>query len=223
MAALDARRRQTPERQWLHTRVYDDRDALAERRRCLEDAERVAGLDLKRLDPEVTAPRQGRPNELRALRLATERQRTTGQAARQRRGVVDLEPELGQPACVAERVRDPELFADVAVELTDCVAGLEVRESEPRQDVAATVDEDREIDEVEEEREARRERRDEKDRGDDEELQSTKHPPRSRCVVRRRTIRRPRRLVGSRAASPPSAGRRRPERCRGARRPPRRR
>src|SRR3954449_4792703 len=140
MTALDARRRQTPERQWLHARIHDDRDALADRRRCLENAERVAGLDLERLDPEVPAPRQGRPNEPRAFRLAAERQRATGQPARQRGGVVDLEPELGQPTGVAERVRDPELFAHVAVQLTDGVPGLEVRESEPRQDVAATVD-----------------------------------------------------------------------------------
>ena len=38
-----------------------------------------------------------------------------GQAARQRRRVVDLEPRLREPARVAQRVRDPEPVADVAV------------------------------------------------------------------------------------------------------------
>ena len=55
------------ERERLEPRVDDDRDALADRRRRLEEAERVAGPDVQRLDPEVAAPRQRRPDEPRPL------------------------------------------------------------------------------------------------------------------------------------------------------------
>ena len=46
--------------QRLDPRIDDDRHALADRRRRLEEPERVAGPDVQRLDAEVAAPRQRR-------------------------------------------------------------------------------------------------------------------------------------------------------------------
>ena len=155
VAALDARRRQPPQRQRLDPRVDDDRDALPDRRRRLEEAERVAGPDLERLDPEVAAPDERRPDEPRPLGPRAEGDRPAGQPAGQRRRVVDLEPRLRQPARVAQRVGDLEPVADVAGQLVDRVAGLEVGQPEAGQDVRAADDEDRQVDEVEEELAAR--------------------------------------------------------------------
>ena len=51
-----AGRRQRGQR--LDPRIDHDRDPLPDRRRRLEEAERVAGPDVERLDPEVAAPRR---------------------------------------------------------------------------------------------------------------------------------------------------------------------
>ena len=75
---------QPPERQRLDPRVDDDVTALADRRRRLEEPERVAGPDLERLDPEVAAPGQRRPDQPRPLaggRRATARGRAGRRAA----------------------------------------------------------------------------------------------------------------------------------------------
>ena len=53
--------------------------ALADRRRRLEEPERVAGPDLERLDPEVAAPGQRHPDEPRSARRAS-RARSPGRA-----------------------------------------------------------------------------------------------------------------------------------------------
>src|SRR5216110_2580125 len=100
MAALDAGRGQTPERQLLDPRVDDDRNSLPDRGRRLEEAERVAGPDLERLDPEVAAPDERSADEPRPLRARAERDRSSGQASRQGRGIVDLEPGLRDAAHV---------------------------------------------------------------------------------------------------------------------------
>ena len=130
LRALDVGRGQAPQRDPLDPGIDDDRDALADGRRRLEEPERVAGPDLERLDPEVAAPDERDPDEPRPLALGTQRDRPAGQAARQRRRVVDLEPRLGDAARVPERVGHPDPVADVAVELADRVAGLEVGQAE---------------------------------------------------------------------------------------------
>ena len=104
-----------------------------------------------------------------------ERDGPARQGARQRRRVVDLEPELRQPAAVAERVGDPHPVADVAVELADRVAGLEVGQAQADEDVRAADDEDREVEQVEEERPAGRERGDDEEGGDEQELEPADH------------------------------------------------
>ena len=45
----------------LEPRVDDDGDALPDRGRGLEEAERVTGPDVERLDPEMAAARQRAP------------------------------------------------------------------------------------------------------------------------------------------------------------------
>ena len=104
-----------------------------------------------------------------------ERDRPARDRHRQARRVVDLEPRLRQPAGVAQGVRDPQLVADVALELADRVAGLEVGQPEPGQDIAAADDEEGQVEEVEQERQAGRERGDDQDDGEDEELDPADH------------------------------------------------
>ena len=54
--------------QRLEPRIDHDGDALPDRRRCLEEAERVAGPDVERLDPEVAAPRRAAPGSATTAR-----------------------------------------------------------------------------------------------------------------------------------------------------------
>ena len=157
-------------------RIDDQRHALPDRRRRLEEPERIARPHVQRIDSECAAAGQRHAHLPRSLPARRERDRPAGQAAGQRRGVVDLEPRLRQQPGVPERVGDAQLVADVAVELADGVARLEIDEGEPRQDVRAADDEHAQVDEIEEERQAGRERRDDHDRGDDQELEPPDHP-----------------------------------------------
>ena len=152
VAALQAGGRQPPGGQGLELRVDDDRDALADRRRRLEEPERIAGPDVERFDAEVAAAGQRRAHEPRPFAPAAEADRPAGQGPRQRRRVVDLQPGLRDPAAVAQRVGDPHLVADMAAQLADGIAGLEIRQSEADRHVRPTQDEDPEIEQVEEER-----------------------------------------------------------------------
>ena len=88
---------------------------------------------------------------------------------------MDLQPRLRDAAGVPEGVGDPDPVADVARQLVDGVAGLEIGEAEAGQDVGATDDEDAEVHEVEEERLARRERGDQQDHREQEQLQASEH------------------------------------------------
>ena len=97
--------------------------------------------------------------------------RPAGQSGRQRRGVVDLQPELRDAARVAEGVGDPQAVPDVARELVDGVAGLQVGQPQAGQDVGAADDEDRQVDEIEEVVPAGRERGDDQHRPDEQELE----------------------------------------------------
>ena len=151
VAALEAGRRQAPHRQRLEPRVDDDADALPDRRRGLEEPERVAGPDVQRLDAEVAAPGERRPDRATTARPTAQRDGPAGQAAGQRRRVVDLQPGLRDAAAVAERVGHAHPVADVAVQLADGVAGLEIREAEADEDVRAADDEDAEVEQVEQE------------------------------------------------------------------------
>ena len=175
VAALQPGRRQLPEWQPLDARIDDQRDPLPDRRRRLEEPEGIAGPDLERLDPEVAAARQRCADQPRPLASWGERQRPTGQPARQAGRVVDLEPELRPAARVPQRVRDAQLVPDLAVELAHGVPRLEVRQAEAREDVTAADDQDGEVDEVEEERDRGRECGDDQHRGDDEQLQAADH------------------------------------------------
>ncbi len=82
---------------------------------------------------------------------------------------------FGHPAAVAQRVGHPHPVADVAVELADRVARLEVGQPETDEDVRAADDEDRQVEQVEQERQAGRERGDDEDDGDDEQLELADH------------------------------------------------
>ena len=108
-----------------------------------------------------------------------------GQPARQRRRVVDLQPGLGDAAAVAQRVGDPDLVADVAVELAHRVAGLQVGQAEANQDVRAADDEDRQVEQVEQEGQRGRERRDHQDHGGDEQLELADHRADPACRLDR--------------------------------------
>jgi hypothetical protein len=57
-------------------------------------------------------------------------------------------------ARVPDRVGDAKLVADVAVDLADGIARLEIDKGEPRQDVRAADDEHAEVHEIEEERQS---------------------------------------------------------------------
>ncbi len=175
MAALERRRGQVPAGQRLEPRVDDDRDPLPDRRRRLEEAERVAGPDVQRLDPEVAATRQRGADEPRPLGPPAQGDRPARQPARQGRRVVDLQPRLRHPAAVAERVGHPHPVADMAVELADRVARLEVGQPEPDQDVRAADDQDRQVEQVEQERLAGRERAEDEHEGDDQQLELADH------------------------------------------------
>jgi hypothetical protein len=183
VAALDARCGQPPHRDLLDPGIDDDGDPLPDGRGRLEEAERVAGPDLERLDPEVAAPDQRSSDEPRSLAPRPEGDRPPRQPAGKGRRVVDLEPWLGQAAGVAQRVRHLEPIADVARHLADRVAGLEVSQTEAGQDVRAADDEDRQVDEVEEELPLRREGGDQEDPRDDDELEATDHGGRSILTV----------------------------------------
>ncbi len=176
VAALDVGGRQPPHGQRLHPRVDDDGDTLANRGRGLEEAEWVAGPDLERLHPEVAAADQRHPDEPRSLGPRPEGDRPARETAGQRRRVVDLEPRLRDATRVAERVRHPDLVADVAAQLAHRVAGLEIGQAEPGEDVRAADDDDRQVDEVEQEAEAGRKRSDEQNRRDEKELEPPQHP-----------------------------------------------
>ena len=134
VAALEAGRRQPPQRQRLDPRVDDDADPLADRRRRLEEAERVAGPDVQRLDPEVAAPGQRG-----ADRATSARSRPPSVIARPGRppgsvvGLWTSSQGLGMRLAVAQRVGHPHPVADVAVELADRVARLEVGQAEADQ------------------------------------------------------------------------------------------
>ena len=88
---------------------------------------------------------------------------------------------LGEPAAVAQRVGDPHLVADVAVELAHRVARLEVGQAEADQDVRAADDQDRQVQQVEQERERRRERGHHQDHGGDEQLELADHRADAAC------------------------------------------
>ena len=96
---------------------------------------------------------------------------------------------------VAQRVGHAHPVADVAVQLADRVAGLEVGQAEADEDVRPADDEDAEVEQVEQERLAGRERRDDQDRGDGQRLESSEH--------RRRRSRRVGRPVGARRSARP--------------------
>ena len=113
-AALEADRLQPPARDRLEARVDDERQAVAHGRARLEEAERVAGPDLERVDPEVAAPAERDLGDPRPLAVRPERDRPAGEGHRQGRRVVDLEPQLREPARAPQRVGDPQLLADVA-------------------------------------------------------------------------------------------------------------
>ena len=85
---FERRRRQTPARDRLEPRIDHDRDPLADRRRGLEEAERIAGPDVERFDPEVAASRQRRPDEPRPL--ASGRSRVIARPGRPPGSVVGL-------------------------------------------------------------------------------------------------------------------------------------
>ena len=184
VAALQDRRGQAPGRDRFESRVDDDRDALADGGRRLEEAERIAGPDVERLDPEVPAPRERHADEPRALTPPPERDGPARQGAWQGRRVVDLEPELREPAAVAERVGDPHPVADMAVQLADRVPGLEVGQAQADQDVGAADDQDREVEQVEEVRKPGRERRDDEEGGDEQQLEPADHASRPPGSIR---------------------------------------
>ena len=144
VAALERGRRQAPARQRLDPRVDDDGDRPGRPsptpRRSRTGRRSGSGAARSGSGRGATAAR-GRSTTAR-LRPPSVIARP-GQAARQRRRVVDLEPRLRHPAGVAQRVGHPHPVADVAVQLADGVAGLEVGQAEPDQDVAAADDEDR--------------------------------------------------------------------------------
>ena len=175
LAALERGRGQPPARQRLETRVDHHRDALPDGRRGLEEAERVTGPDVQGLDPEVAAPRQRDPDQPGPFAATGQRDRPARQPAGERRRVVDLEPELGDPARVAQRVGDPQLVADMAVELADGVPGFEVGQAQAHEHVRPADDEDGEIEQVEEERQRSRKRRDHEDRDGDDQLEFSDH------------------------------------------------
>ena len=126
VGALDAGRWQPPQWQGLDARVDHQRDPLPHPGRGLEEAEGIARSDLERLDAVVPAPLEDRPDQPGPLPAAAERERPPRQPARERGGVVDLEPRLDQPAGVPQRVGDPQPIADVRAQLADRVPGLEV-------------------------------------------------------------------------------------------------
>jgi hypothetical protein len=125
--------------------------------------------------PEVAAADERNPDEPRPLGPHAKRDRPAGQSARERRRVVDLQPGLRDPAAVAQGVRHPHPVADVTVELAHRVAGLEVGQSEPDEDVRPADDQDAEIEQVEVEQVARREGGDDQHGGEDQRLQPSKH------------------------------------------------
>jgi len=88
---------------------------------------------------------------------------------------VDLEPQLREVRCVPERVREPQLVADVGVEGIQGVAGFEVTESDVGDEVAPPDDEEDEIDEVVEEGQTGRQRSDDDDARNGEELEAPEH------------------------------------------------
>ena len=136
-------------------------------------------------------PRRGerRPDQPRPLAPAAEADRPARQPARQRRRVVDLEPQLRDAARVAQRVGHAQPVADVAVELADRVARLEVRQPEADQHVRAADDEDGEVEQVEEERQAGRERGDDEDAATMSSSRLADHGPRVPPLVDRRSRR----------------------------------
>ena len=147
-----------------------------------------------------------------------QRDRPARQPAGQRRRVVDLEPQLRDPAGVAQRVGHAHPVADMAVQLADRVARLEIGQAEPDQDVRAADDQDREVEQVEQERQRRREGRDDEDDGDDEQLELADHrsaPTASVAWSIRLGARRRRRSRGRRCAA--RSGRRRSGGCRRSR------
>jgi hypothetical protein len=79
-------------------------------------------------------------------------------------------------AAVAQCVGHTHPIADVAVQLADRVARLQVRQAEPYQHVRATDDEDPEVQQVEQEIPAGRERGDDEDRREGDGLETSKHP-----------------------------------------------
>ena len=124
--------------QRLDPRVDDHGHALADRRRRLEEPERVAGPDVERLDPEVAAPRQRRPDRATTARCRPPERDRPARAAPPG-SVVGLwisSHSFGIRLRVAQRVGHAHPVADVAVELADRVARLEVGQPEPDQDVA---------------------------------------------------------------------------------------
>jgi len=114
---------------------------------------------------------------------AAERDGPSGKSPRERRRVVDLEPELRQPATVAQRIRDAHPVADMAVQRADGVARLEIGQPEPDQDVRTTDDQDRKVEKVEEEGQGGRERGDDEDDRDDEQLELADHRPCSSAMT----------------------------------------
>ena len=107
VAALEVGRRQPPQRERLDPRVDDEGDRLADGRRCLEEAERVAGPDLERLDPEVAAPGERHLGDPAPLAAGTERDRPARDRHRQGGRVVDLEPRLRDAARRCAGCRSP--------------------------------------------------------------------------------------------------------------------
>ena len=179
---------------------------------------------------KVSAAGHRHADQPRAFATAPQADGAARQRARQRRRVVDLEPDLGDAAPVTQGVGDPQLVADVAVELAHRIACLEVRQAHPHEDVTPADHQDRQVQQVEQEREPGRERGDDEDRRDNEDLQAADHairPPGSRLVAwpipyaprcaevsagARNSVDRPARRAGCHPRRPSRAARGRPDR-----------
>src|SRR5581483_8670399 len=104
-------------RQRIDARIDDQRHALPDRGRRLEEPERIAASDVERIDAERAAAGQRHTHLPRTLAPTAEGDGTAGESTGECRRVVDLEPPLGEPAGVAERVGVAQLIADMAVQL----------------------------------------------------------------------------------------------------------
>jgi hypothetical protein len=171
-APFQAEGLEAPARDGLDPRVDDQRQAVADRRARLEEAERIPGPDLERIDPEVATAPQRHLGDPRALTVRAQRDGAAGERHGQRGWIVDLQPELRDPARAAQGVGGPEHLTDVRLELVHGVPGLEVGEAEARHEVAPAQHSEPEVDQEEEEGGARAEGRHDEGRRDDQEWQA---------------------------------------------------